>query len=136
MRTRSLFCVSTLAAALLAIPATALATPAAGCSNRDMAWIHLFAQENLGNELDSNALCPGSSHWDLKNSKAHDHVRSWEVSGPIPQNGGKHMTVCLLDYVGSQRVVLGRLSTGGWANAAQQGNLGNNNDRADAVELC
>jgi len=72
---------------------------------------------------------------DLNNSNANNHLRSW-VNGPIPQNGGRHLTVCLLDYVGSQRVVLSRVTTGGRDNDARQADLGGNNDRADAVELC
>jgi hypothetical protein len=38
--------------------------------------------------------------------------------------------------VGSQRVVLSRVTTGGRDNDARQADLGGNNDRADAVELC
>jgi hypothetical protein len=92
------------------------------------AWIHLYTQQSFQNEVDSEAVCPAASHADLKNSNAHDHVRSWAADGPAPQNGGKHVTVCLLDYVGSQR--------GGQFDDARQSSLGNNNDRADAVELC
>jgi hypothetical protein len=136
MRTRSLFCVTSLAAALLAVPGTALAAPGNGCGNRETAWVYLYAKENFQNQVNGSYLCPATSHVDLLNGSAHDHVRSWAVSGPIPQNGGKHMTVCLLDYVGSQRVVLSRLTTGGPDNVASQRNLGDNSDRADAIELC
>lgn len=125
-----------MAAALLAAPASAVAAPDAGCSARNGAWVHLYTQENFQNEGGSAFVCPDTPHYDLKNSNTHDHVRSWMADGPAPQNGGMHVTVCLLDYVGSQRIVLGRVTTGGEFNSAGQSSLGNNKDRADAVELC
>ena len=136
MRARSLFSVASLAATLLTIPVAALASTENGCGNRETVWVYLYARENYQDQVNGSYLCPATTHVDLLNGSAHDHVRSWTVSGPIPQNGGKRMTVCLLDYAGGQRIVLGRFTTGGPGNDAEQSNLGNNDDRADAIELC